>query len=402
MGKLSHKKIHLSYFALFSIFNIFFFQNCSNSQYISPNLLDSSSNESTSSDTPIIPTLPAPALTGQMKTVFMATGHMGRTVMSCDDGQTWINDRSENDNARCWSASTDPNYVECDHTPYSGRGLDASGGYFYTNHGWGFNGSVKKSRDGKNWETIQTGSWGGGIAAFGASSLFRYTEGGGWFKTANQGANWTELKEADLGFSRYLLDHPAVHRENDKIFVIGRTPGLAVSTNQGATWFFLPNFLPEHGTSGFAEGNGILLSAGQKNIQGQPTLGYVARSVDNGKTWTSLQLGGSIIKILFNGTHFVAWDYGNVFKSVDGVNWTSTPRIIDAASGGRWGGPIAYDQKTKTYVSILSNWGNFYEKQKFYRSIDGVNWVTLDATKAKGGHPISYIVSGEIDKAFCP
>ena len=134
----------------------------------------------------------------------------------------------------------------------------------------------------------------------------------------------------------------------------------------------------------------------------QPTLGYVARSVDNGKTWTSLQLGGSILKILFNGTHFVAWDYGNVFKSVDGVNWTSTPRVIDAASGGRWGGPIAYDQKTKTYVSILSNWGNFYEKQKFYRSIDGLNWVTLDATKAKGGHPISYIVSGEIDKAYCP
>ena len=332
----------------------------------------------------------------------MATGHMGRTVMSCDDGKSWINDRSENDNARCWSASTDPNYVECDHTPFSGRGLDASAGYFYTNHGWGSNGSVKKSRDGINWEIIQTGYWGGGIAAFGTNNLFRYTEGGGWFRSANQGTNWTELLDSDLGFNGDQLDHPAVHRANDKIFVIGRTPGLAVSPNQGASWFFVTSFLTEFGNVGFAEGNGIIVSAGNKSVQNQPTLGYVAKSSDNGKTWTNRQLGGSLLQIIFNGTDFIGWDYGNVYKSADGVNWSTSPIKLDASAQGRWGGPIAYDKKTKTYVSILQSWANFYEKQKFYRSIDGINWVTLDTTKYKGGHPISYIVSGEIDAAYCP
>ena len=121
---LKSKKVHLFIIGFLMIGNILFFQNCSNKQYISPNLLTNASNE-TSSDA-LMPVLPTPVLTGTTKSVFMATGHMGRTVMSCDDGKSWINDRSENDNARCWSASTDPNYVECDHTPYSGRGKTGS------------------------------------------------------------------------------------------------------------------------------------------------------------------------------------------------------------------------------------------------------------------------------------
>ena len=91
MGKLSNKKIHLSCFVLFAIVNVFFFQNCSNGQYISPNLLESSLNASNTTGAPSLPSIPAlaPEPTGKTKTVFMATGHVGRTVMSYDDGQSW-------------------------------------------------------------------------------------------------------------------------------------------------------------------------------------------------------------------------------------------------------------------------------------------------------------------------
>ncbi len=64
--------------------------------------------------------------------VFVAAGKMGRTVMSINDGVSWIHDLSDDDSARCWCDKDDPRYVECDHDPRSFTGLDVSAdGWFY-------------------------------------------------------------------------------------------------------------------------------------------------------------------------------------------------------------------------------------------------------------------------------
>ena len=411
MGLLSinnkNKKIHLVIAGSMMVLNTFAFQNCSSRKFeseISSSLDNTSAaiTQPTSGTSPVVVQLPVvtPPVTpvGNTKTVFIASGHMGRTVMSCDDGKSWINDRSDNDTARCWVEKTNPNYVECDHTPYTARGLDFSGGYFYTNHGWGVGGDVKKSIDGKNWQIIQAGKWGGGIAAFGKETVFRYAEGGNWYRTTNQGVSWVNLTDQQLGFNGNQFDHPSVKRTNNKIYVIGRTPGLAISLNQGESWSYVAGFLPEYGNVGIAEGNGVIVSTG--NGSG---IAYVGRSLDNGQTWSAIQLGSKISKIIFNGSHFITWGDGKTYKSTDGLIWTITQTKVDGVNAPVWlTMATAYNATTGTYAGVVNVFASGYEKQKFYRSTDGVNWTTLEPTKFKGGHPISYMVTGEIDAAYCP
>jgi len=48
--------------------------------------------------------------------VFVAQGHAGRTTVSCDDGNTWVANRSDNDSIVCFT-----NGVDCDHQSGAGR-----------------------------------------------------------------------------------------------------------------------------------------------------------------------------------------------------------------------------------------------------------------------------------------
>lgn len=57
-----------------------------------------------------------------------------------------------------------------------------------------------------------------------------------------------------------------------------------------------------------------------------------------------------------------------------------------------WRANVCVNPRTGTFVAILNVWGNFYEKQKAYRSNDGVKWSELDAEHFKGGHPIGRII----------
>ena len=65
-------------------------------------------------------------------------------------------------------------------------------------------------------------------------------------------------------------------------------------------------------------------------------------------------------------------------------------------------GPISFDPSMGTYVLILGVWGNFYDKQKAFRSTDGgLTWQTLSTTAFRGGHPINDITLGEMEQAYC-
>ena len=345
---------------------------------------------------PVVVT-PAPTLpTGTTKTIFMATGHMGRTLMSCDDGKTWINDRSDNNAAICGGVTTDPNYVECNHTPYTSRGIDAGQGYFYANYGWGYNGSLKRSRDGKNWDVIKSGGWGGGIA-WGPNQLFHVHEGGRWSLSNTNGTSWSQLTDP----VRSQFSYPAVKRVNDKIFVFGRSTKLGLSTDQGNTWKIQDIVTP---FGDFSEGRGLIVAVGFLSRTGLPTVGYTYVSKDNGLTWiTTTFLDSSLYhefkNVIFNGTEFVTWARDRVYKSVDGLNWVRSYRKIDGIaphSGVNY--THTFNQKTGTYISVNGS----YSSQKIYRSTDGVNWTTLSASQYKGGHPIISIITGELDSSNCP
>jgi len=347
----------------------------------------------TTNDRPDGSTPPPPPPPPPKASVLVAAGHMARTVMSCDGGLTWINDQSQDDDARCWIQG--PSYVECDHTPYSSPngGLTYGDGWFYAAFGWGYAGSVRRSSDGKNWETVKTGGWGGGVA-YAKQSLFVLWEGS-WSTSPDRGTTWNLLTDSP----RDNFDHASPRTVGDTIIVMGRAAGAqqsAVSSDGGLTWS-TPTGLGATDGHSFASGNGVLVSAGSD--------GTSARSVDGGATWTTetvIDGGNWATNMLFDGTTFVALGDGKKWSSPDGVTWSSVPFKIDGvAPVAWWGGTAAYDPVAKSYVAILTEWNNYYDKQRAYRSTDGVTWTTLDATAFKGGHPLRTIVHGEIDPKAC-
>jgi hypothetical protein len=134
---------------------------------------------------------------------------------------------------------------------------------------------------------------------------------------------------------------------------------------------------------GFAEGNGVIVAASEQSGSG--------RSTNGGMNWSSSNLPGAT-NLIFNGTEFVAWYNGRVYRSSDGLNWNSqTSNFVN--------GPIAYNPNTGLYVLISESWGNYYERQRAYRSSDGVNWTP--ARTFNGGHPVFFIKHGNLPSSAC-
>ena len=346
--------------------------------------------------TPTVSPSPSPSPTPSNKvTVMVAAGHQARTTLSCDGGKSWIYDRSDNPNARCW-VTGDPNYVECDHTAVSSQGqsITYGNGYFYTQFGWGVNGSIRRSADGVNWQVVRTGDWDGGIGtATGINRVFSMW--GSWTYSNDNGATWLPSAKS---FSVYDMAHPLVYLAGSKLLAVGRVDQplqLAVSSDGGSSWTTVPSFQSAWGGS-FAEGSsGVLVSLGT-------TVGLVARSTDGGKNWTTLQAHSRANEpwsspLLYNGSQFVAFAGGRKYVSADGLTWTATTMVNAPASG-----PAAYNPVTKTYSVIQNEWDNYYAKQKAWVSTDAVTWTQLSSTQFKGGHPLMRIVIGEVDKSVCP
>jgi hypothetical protein len=341
------------------------------------------------------PTTPPPA--NGMVNAFMATGHVGRTVFSCDDGRTWIHDRSDNNNTRCW-VDGNPNYVECDHTVNSGRGVDAGDGWFIANFGWGFNGSVRRSRDGVNWQTVISDGWGGGVSLLDGYVYVSWRDG---IVSPDLGVTWQNHPNSP----KRNFEHPWIVRSGDVIAMIGRPTGankISFSFNGGRNWSLPAALQSERWIKTFVEGAGRLVVVGHSE---NPTVSYSAISDNNGASWMIRQQGGIAAPwtdVFYDGTRFVTFASGRRYVSNNGLDWTSAPLTVAGMSAASFEGPISFDPSTGTYVRILGVWGNFYDRQKAFRSTDGgLTWQTLSATAFRGGHPIRDITLGVMEEAYC-
>ena len=345
--------------------------------------------------------------------MFVAQGHVGRTLVSCDDGQTWVADRAFDtegdpyvcDTVRavtCWQDGLGCQYLadgmcetvtdscDCDHHPGAGTGLAYGNGWFTATWGWGPLGSVRRSQDGVSWQVVLDDTTFGGVA-FGQDrfvlgsreprvsrddgATFEY--GGAADLHAPSGATIWNVRA--LGFAptqggRFVL---AGQDSDDRDVLVSA---------DGAQTFSRPTSLPPECASGplgvVGSEDAIVITHGS---------GLVCYSHDGGTTFETSQAGGALeSRPVWAGNQFLSWGQGKVYASPDGEEWTSTatvPADLDV-------GAVAYSPVTGTLVAVRGGWQVWYDQQRFYRSSDGITWSTLDADDAPGGHPVRFMVFG--------
>lgn len=311
--------------------------------------------------------LPPPGVEGS---VFIAFGHVGRTVLSCDNGRTWFADQSLDDAARCWQEGG----PECDHQSHSGVDITVAEGQVFRTLGWGAPGGIDRSPDGIRWTRIsEDSSW--SALVHGRGRLIGF---GGWGSTVSM----------DLGDSFEDLDIPLQATSRRALFfsygsgrfiVYGDTH-VALS-NDGESWAIHRGVLAQdiNCAGHFSYGDGVLLLAGDQGI---------CRSADGGESWT-VSYQGDVHSPMWTGSQFEAWANGMKLTSSDGTDWEETPLVPAGIRIRR-----AERNDAGHYVGVEQGWDNYYEAQRFHYSADGVRWT--EASSYRGGHPINKIVSATL------
>jgi hypothetical protein len=139
--------------------------------------------------------------------------------------------------------------------------------------------------------------------------------------------------------------------------------------------------------------------------------GLVCVSTDGGAHFTSAMVdarfGGSV---LWTGSELLSWGQssgGNPVRlsSPDGLAWTATELVARGADGSSARVPkieTVARSASGTFVTVEGEWDQWYERQQFYRSADGITWQALPRTAFVGSHPIRFLAFGELDPAACP
>jgi hypothetical protein len=320
------------------------------------------------------------------QTIFVAQGHMGRTIVSCDGGRTWTNNQSNDDAVRCFTDG-----VDCDHGPEAGRGIGYADGRFYATFGWGQPGGVRVSDDGVTWTTALPDVSFGGVGAAGAIAI---AGGHSPQVSLDRGATWAPTADPVFPIWNVRRTASVLADTAQPAFVLIGNDGdvfdAAITRDNGATWTH-PELPDGCATGDLQSGGGIVSGAGVVVIASAKENAVACRSTDGGATFTAHPIGGTISsQLVWTGTEFVAWGDGHVVKSPDGETWTRTPTTPAGISLGVMGAADG------VLVAVRGGWQVWYEQEKFYRSTDGVAWEELPATAFTGSHPIRHMAVGSV------
>jgi hypothetical protein len=200
------------------------------------------------------------------------------------------------------------------------------------------------------------------------------------------GATWT--RSSTNVFQGWNVDYSGVTQgaNGSKGFVnfardVAGGNEAAFSTDLGKTWTrrVINGSCPRRVISG----NNVTLFAGGGT--------QYCRTTDHGATVQvyNAPSGANILRVVHTGTEFVAFASNSVYRSTDGISWSAQNMNFSGSGIGGLNEPnIAYDPVLKVYVSVYQGWNGWYEKEKWVRSVDGVNWTAAsNPTSATTGHP---------------
>ena len=343
--------------------------------------------------------------------LFVANGHQGRTIISCDDGKTWVANTSDNDAFVCWgdngSGNPDGGSNDCDHTENSGHGVEFSDGWFVASYGHGAPGSIRRSRDGVNWERTVEGTQFSNLVVGDNGTLLAAGRGPSW--SVDDGKTWQRGPDAEFvsaaGDAIWNVRAAAFANGVFAMFAADGAHEVRVTTDGGMNWVHaeVPDICGAKYTVGFGSGGGKLLYVDQ--------LTACVSSDGMHFTATALPAGASSGPV-WSGSEFLVWGQLDapsyqrvVMRSPDGVTWTSTPTASRWAlsdggvqvGGGPEVGAVGHSA-SGVFATVNGGWQGWYGKQQFYRSTDGITWDALPATAFVGSHPIGRIASGRVVK----
>jgi hypothetical protein len=353
--------------------------------------------------------------------IFVLQGDFFRTAISCDNGKTWIHDKLNETPMTCYDKTLEMTYecadrqcydgeeprVDCDHESGAPKGITYEDGWFFATWGWGQSGGVYRSPDGVNWEKVIDDTTYGGIASGNAAIV---TGSKRPEVSTDRGETWTEY---DNTVHDTHVRGMAFVDIDGGMFIMAGDGSISMSSDEGKTWS-IPGNVPDgcgHRFRGLAGGGGAIVLTGGK--------GYACTSTDNGQTWSVVAMGGLVdspnddkeaepalrpqTKVFYRDGTFVTWGNGIYLDDNDDIRWMDT-KMYTSADGSTWNaseldtpvrlGAVGMNPNDGTLVATRGGWKNWYDKQRFYRSTDGLRWTELDVGDVERSHRVRHIIYG--------
>ncbi len=318
--------------------------------------------------------------------VFLAQGHYGRTTISCDDGKTWVQDRSEDDAARCFTGDLD-----CDHHAFAARGIAWGDGQIVLTWGWGKPGTLVRSEDAATFVPVLSETPTFADLAFGNG---RFVANNSATSISDDGGKtWQAGGPLGIGINTRAIEFVP---QNGGTFIVTGESGeqrAIVRSSDGIMWAPASQRPPECGMSvlGVAHGGDVTVIASGK--------GFICRSPDAGDTWTQVAVAeGFSAPPVWTGSEFFVYQGNVLHRSATGEVWTSEPLMPASTSIGQ-----VARSPGGTFVAVNDGWMTWYEQQRFFRSTDGKNWEQLGPGTYVGSHPIYFMAHGTVPAgAGCP
>jgi hypothetical protein len=321
---------------------------------------------------------PAVGRQGDLVPLFVAVGEEGRSAVSCDDGRSWVANRSDTD-APCSGSA-------CDHSDSIPTALAHLDGRWFVTRGWGEDGPLQWSEDGERWNTAARDSFSG--MAAGSDTVFafgtQYTP-----PSASDDLGMTFAPRPSVpGISAHVRG--AIYYADEKFWVIDDYGTIRFSRDRAHTWeapsrvdgrcAYRPSSggLTQPHQGGLAYGKGVVVLIHWLE-------GIVCRSTDHGKSFEYVTSFGSSpsTPVVFADDQFYVWTSGVLRRSDDGTNWSTEQ--TNAANLM----PVARSDHG-TWVAAAGA----YESDQMLRSDDGLHWEVLDKQRYAQGHRMRRIAFG--------